>query len=139
MPQIKLENGIVSIEIGNRLFYFRRLTWLEEDNISNRPLNILSKALIRVDTLDIKEDSNKLEIIKALPNPIRERIYIIYKSMISEGRRSFTTSNIWVAPDIRTTIDKIKLEEDEQEEMIDNEVDMEIFQKSGLKGATRIG
>lgn len=147
----KVGNNI-EIQIGRDIYIFRSLTWLEEIAIKeekdlSRERQIMSKALISVASQNFSYEEN-LRIMKAVPLAIFKRVYTIYRALEAEGRNSFKTINLYIAPEVTKVLEKIKIEEEDIENTVDRilgnddeevkETEELIYKNSGLKGATKL-
>jgi hypothetical protein len=98
-------NSEVLLTLAGHKFTFRRLTWREEIEFSQRTgesgrLVYVANAMTTVDGKRIQfEDA--LKLLKTLPTPIRERVGIFYLGSLP-GRRLLTSDTPYTAPEAAT-------------------------------------
>lgn len=149
LPKVK---ETVEVTLKSYSFKFRRLTW--RDTFSSKKtskVEVLAQALISV--ADTPTDyEGALKILRSLPIPIQDRVYVIYIGSQDE-RRLLTSLPPWSAPEAieyKETLDKEEAQLDsmisESEEAFANqygrqaldeerELSREIIKNSGYKGA----
>jgi hypothetical protein len=150
LPPVKEE---IPIELKGYKFIFRRMTWKE--SLSNTKkfskLEVMATALHSVAGTPMNyEDAFK--VLKSLPIPIQERLYIIYMGS-QDDRRLLTAPIPWSAPEAVEFKAELEREEAQKDEMLSDveesfakqfgkqalkdemELSREIIRNSGYKGA----
>lgn len=140
------ENGDIELKILKDTYTFKKLHWLEELEITetgrDRQKALISRALLKVNELGL-DKTDAMKLLSSFPTPIFDRIYIIYRASMGDSA-TFKSVNITSAPDLVQAVEKIMFEDEEKDNVLDtmfggDETDMEIYRKSGLRGATKIG
>lgn len=92
---------------------FRSLTWIEQTHLVFPPKSdqrevILAHALTDVSGLPVPSEVKAAEIIRAIPSPIRWRLWVLYRGKLPDDR-VFTSKPLYTAPD-RKVYDRRLLE-----------------------------
>jgi hypothetical protein len=150
----------VEVKLLNYTFRFRKLTWREETAIKipkgkSQVRPVLVTALVNVSGLDVKSPEEAKKVIAALPTPVADRVYRIYKGLLPPNQK-FETAALYQAPEPSIYVKRVVAEEDVVDEASDRvmkkmeqsfgkreleeaaEVDRQIVQGSQLRGAVRL-
>ena len=150
LPSVKEE---IKIDLKGHEFNFRRITWKESllSIKKTSKLEVMAAALVSVAGTKVGyDDAHK--ILKSLPLPIQDRLYIIYLGY-QDDRRLMSATIPWSAPeavDFKAELDKEEAEKDEMLSDVEEnfakqfgkqalkdeqELSREIIRNSGYKGA----
>jgi hypothetical protein len=126
----------VEVKLLNYSFLFRALTWREELSIKypekeDRRRVILGHALHEVSGLPVKTADEGLKLMKALPEPVIARAFIVYRGSLALPR-IFTTTGLFQAPLPNRVAAVFEAEEQKREEIMDK-VEAEMAAKFGRK------
>jgi len=149
----------VEIQLLNYNFRFRRLTWREELAL-NIPVGksqvrpVLAAALVDVSDLPVKTIGEAKKVVAALPKPVADRVFRIYKGSLPQNR-TFETAGLYCAPEPSVYIKRVEDGEDAIDAATDRamnrmeqqfgkeeleeaaEVDRKIIAASKLRGAIK--
>ena len=146
LPNVK---DTIEVSLKGYLFKFKRLTWRETlASKYTTKQERLASALLSISGNPVNFEG-ALKVIKSLPIPIQDRVYIIYIGSQDE-RRLVTTTAPWSAPeavDFKNAVDEeLETEMSESEASFaqqygkqaledEKELSREIIKNSGYKGA----
>ena len=105
----------VDVTLLKYQYRFKRLYWREELNIKiDKGLDpvrvVLAYALQEVSGLKINSPEEGARVINAIPEAIKERVWMVYKGSLPPARR-FSTASLYKAPE--PTIHAVRIEEEE--------------------------
>jgi len=126
----------VEIKLLKYAFRFRPLTWREELSIKfpekeDRRRVLLAHALDEVSGLKVTSSADALRVMKALPESIIHRVFIVYRGSFPPPR-IFTTMGLFKAPEPNQVARMFEEGEEKREEIMDK-VEAEMRQKFGNK------
>jgi hypothetical protein len=150
----------VEVQLLKYKFRFRKLDWREEVALQMppkvHPLRvILAAVLVDVSGLPVSSPEEAMKIIRKLPIPVLNRVYMIYKDKLPKTRL-FETVNLFQAPEPSLYIERVADDEAAAEPTVDEAVrrmeqqfgkqelaeaaaiDRKIVQGSKLRGAVRV-
>jgi hypothetical protein len=126
----------VEVKLLKYTYHFKPLTWREEftmkfDPKKDRLRTELAYALVEVSGLKITSLEDAWKVISPIPDPIINRVYMIYKGGLPEPR-VFTTLGLYKAPEPSRFIKRIEQADVEREQVMDR-VEQEMERKFGRK------
>jgi hypothetical protein len=127
---------IVEVKLLQYTFRFRKLSWREEFGIKfdpkeDRIRTILAFALTDISGFKINTVDEARSVLAAIPPSITERVYIIWQGSMPNARM-FSTMGLWKAPEAARYQQRVKLIEEEREEIMDR-AEAEMEKKFGVK------
>jgi hypothetical protein len=150
----------VEVKLLNYTFHFRKLTWREESSLKipkgkSQVRPVLAAALVNVSGLEVKSPEEAGRVVAALPQPVAERVYRIYKGLLPPNWK-FETAGLYRAPEPSIYVKRVVAEDDVIDEASDRvmkkmeqdfgkeelreaaEIDRQIVKGSKLRGAVRL-
>ena len=139
----------VEVKLLNYKFTFRKLNWREEHAIKFEGRDarrvLLSSALQDISGLIVTSPTEAYRVIEALPMPILNRVFVMYKGGFPSNRE-FTTLNLYQAPSPRSYQEQLAREEAARALKVEtqlNEVEANILkearsEKGGYRGAVKL-
>jgi hypothetical protein len=125
----------VEVKILKYTFRFRQLSWREELSLKpskeDRRRVLLAQALDEVSGLKVTSPEEALKVMKALPESIIQRVFIVYRGSL-QPPRVFTTTGLYRAPEPNRMAQQFEYEEEKREEIMDK-VEAEMQAKFGRK------
>lgn len=112
----------IDIKLLHYHFRFRQLNWREESNDSpgkDARRILLAKALDEVSGMKINSFEDAFKLIDALPTPILQRTFIVFKGALPPPRK-FTTRNLYKAPDPSEYVNRVTVAEEQKEKAHDD-------------------
>ena len=108
----------VDIPLNNYQYRFRKLSFEEEFALDVKPGDdgikaALAAALIAVSGLTLRTEDAQT-VIHSLPDPVRNRLWVLYKAGLPEDR-FFTTRGLYSAPEPAALASRIHRGEQEQD------------------------
>lgn len=155
-----LGHSPVDVQLAQRTYTFRRLTWQEEvvvyptlgltPHVDPRRV-LLAHMLVSVDGTPV-EFAQSLRLMRALRAPILDRVYVIALGKMPD-RRILEGDDLYAAPAVKVFVKKVITEEEEAQEKHDDfltgvfgreeveeerEMEAAILQASKKQGAIRL-
>ena len=149
----------VDVQLLTYKFRFRKLTWREESALEGSSKNVvrllLAAALEEVSGIKVKTPAEASKVINALPLPVANRVFRIYRGLLPKNRK-FQTGNLYRAPEpsiyikrvaaveeaVDQATDKVveKMEQDFGKKEVQEaaEIDRQIVKGSKLRGAVKV-
>jgi hypothetical protein len=139
----------VEVKLLKYKFTFRQLAWREEHAIKFEGKDarrvLLSSALHEISGLAVTSYKEAYRVIEALPVPILNRVFVMYKGGLPNSRE-FTTLNLYQAPSPRSYQEQLSREEAAKTLKVESkldEVEANILKeardgKGGFKGAVKL-
>ena len=149
----------VDVKLLTYNFRFRQLTWREESALDGSSKNIvrlmLAAALEEVSGIKVKTPAEATKVIAALPLPVANRVFRIYRGLLPKNRK-FQTGNLYRAPEPSVYVKRVhrslqviekatdtvmrKMEQDFGKKEVEEaaEIDRQIVKGSKLRGAVRV-
>jgi hypothetical protein len=125
----------VEVKILKYTFHLRPLTWREELGLKpskeDRRRLLLALALVEVSGLKVTSTEEALKVMKALPESIIHRVFIVYRGSFPPPR-IFTTTGLFKAPEPTHLTQQFEMDEEKHEQIMDK-VEAEMQAKFGRK------
>jgi hypothetical protein len=127
---------LIEVKLLQYVFRFKPLNWREEFSVEynpkkNRLRTLLASALMEVSGLKVSTVEEAWKVLEPLPDPILNRVYIIYKGSLPESR-AFNTLGLYKAPEPSRFVRQLEKVEQQREEVMDK-VEKEMETKFGRK------
>jgi hypothetical protein len=150
----------VEVKLLNYKFRFRKIHWREETGLNVSPGKsgvrpILIAALEEISGLKVSNSTEAAKVINALPLPVVNRVFLIYKGSLPPNRK-FETAALYKTPApsiyfkraavdddvIDAATDRVmrKMEQDFGKQELEEaaEIDRQILKGSKYRGAVRL-
>ena len=127
-PSVK---DMIEVELKGFRFCFRRLTWRDTLGEERRTkLDLMASALESVSGKGVSFEE-AYQIIRSLPIPIQDRVYIIYIGS-QDDRRIVSVMPPWSAPEAMEFKENLDREEGEKDRLL-SEVEEDFKSKYGIE------
>jgi hypothetical protein len=129
----------IAVKLLKYNFTFRKLSWREEFSLKfdgrDARRVLLAKALHEVSGFPVESPTDAYRLIEALPTPILNRVFVIYKGGLPTPR-DFTTLNLYQAPNPRSYSEQVAKEESERTAKV--ELQLDEVEKTILKNSRSV-